>query len=142
MNSNSHAPKCKANLSLWPIVELESSRYLGRNMLRVQFLAVSDIYRSYPMLIQPTITWVPLRSLCALWLDTKNTLNNFGWDQNLVRTQAPLLRKISGSARKKIDFRFNHTPCRLHGFKYSSMNFQKCSREELIALSGCPFGRR
>ena len=50
---------------LWP--SGISSR-LGRNRLRVRFLAVSDIY---PMFIEPTITWVPLGFSWYIWLDTK-----------------------------------------------------------------------
>ena len=51
--------------SLWP--SGIGSR-LGRNRLRVRFLAVPDIY---PMFIEPMVTWVPSGFSGYIWLDTK-----------------------------------------------------------------------
>ena len=54
--------------SLWP--SSIGSR-LGRNRLRVRFLALLDIY---PMFIERTITLVPSGFSGYLWLDTKIVL--------------------------------------------------------------------
>ena len=71
--------------SLWP--SGIGSR-LGRNRLRVRFLAVSDIY---PMFIEPTITWVPLGFTGYTWLDTKIMLKK---EIKSVSCMQPKIRKV------------------------------------------------
>ena len=56
------------HLSLWPS---GIGMYLGWNRLRVRVLAVSD---TYPMFLEPTITWVPAG---VLWVD-------MAWYKNCV----------------------------------------------------------
>ena len=75
--------------SLWP--SGIGSR-LGRNMLWVRFLAVSDIY---PMFIEPTITWVP----SGLWV-------HMAWHKNCVKKTPVTAWNIS--LGKPLNFRHSH----------------------------------
>ena len=62
------------NLSLWP----RGIRvHLWRNRLCVRVLVVSD--KSYPMFIEPMITWVLLGFSGYIWLDTKIMWKLFEW---------------------------------------------------------------
>ena len=56
------------SIYLWLGGLVGSAPSMGRYMLWVRFMAVSDIY---PMLIEPTITWAPLGFSRHIWLDTK-----------------------------------------------------------------------